>query len=130
MSNFKLQELAPYLPYKVNVSDGRSPFELTEHNFTNVYRYITKIYLRPLTEIDSYFRKLWDEKDEEVREYMDSDFLERFNNLIIDDIPVTSQYYFPVGLYNLLLKHHFDIFDLFEKGLAENLSNVRIVKSI
>ena len=83
-----------------------------------------------MSELDSYFRKLWDEKDEEVRKFMDLDFLERFNELDIDHIQHSQVDYLPVGLYNLLLKHHFDIFDLFEKGLADNLSNIRTVKSI
>jgi hypothetical protein len=130
MSNFKLQELAPYLPYKVNVSDGRTPFELTEHNFTNVYRYITKIHLRPMSELDSYFKILWDKKDEEVRKFMDLDFLERFNELDIDHIQYSQVDYLPVGLYNLLLKHHFDIFRLHKLGVVDNLSNIRNVKSI
>ena len=47
----ELKHLAPYLPYKVLVGDGRTPFELTEHNFTNVFKYLTTIYLHPLSDL-------------------------------------------------------------------------------
>ena len=130
MSNFKLQELAPYLPYKVNVSDGRSPFELTEHNFTNVFRYITKIHLRPMSELEDYFKELWNKKDKETLEFLDSDFLHSFDYLEVESLHNTRVNYLPVGLYNLLLKHHFDLFDFFDRGLAEKLDDIRLVKSI
>ena len=51
MEQLTIKELAPYLPYKILVGDGRTPFELTEHNFTNVYKYIHKLYLRPLSDL-------------------------------------------------------------------------------
>ena len=130
MSNFKLQELAPYLPYGVNVSDGRSPFELTEHNFTNVFPYITKIHLRPLSELEDYFKELWNKKDKETLEFLDSDFLHSFEYLEVETLHNTRVNYLPVGLYNLLLKHHFDLFDFFDRGLAEKLDDIRLVKSI
>lgn len=124
MSHFKLQELAPYLPYKVNVSDGRSPFDLTEHNFTNVFPFITKIYLRPMSELEDYFKELWNKKDKETLEFLDSDLLYSFDCLEVEHLHRTKVDYFPVGLYNLLLKHHFDLFDFFDRGLAENITNI------
>lgn len=130
MSHFKLQELAPYLPYKVNVSDGRSPFDLTEHNFTNVFPFITKIYLRPMSELEDYFKELWNKKDKETLEFLDSDLLYSFDSLEVETLHRTKVDYFPVGLYNLLLKHHFDLFDFFDRGLAEKIQNIQLVKSI
>lgn len=130
MSKIDLKYIAPYMPYGVMVGDGRTPFDLTENNFSNVYLYITTIYLRPMSELQSYFKILWDKKDEEVRKFMDLDFLERFNELDIDHIEYSQVDYLPVGLYNLLLKHQFDVFNLFEKGFADKISNVRNVKSI
>lgn len=47
----EIKHYAPYLPYKILVGDGRTPFELTKHNFSNVYQYITEIYLRPLSDL-------------------------------------------------------------------------------
>jgi len=47
----QIKHLAPYLPYKILVGDGRTPFELTRRNLSNVYQYITEIYLRPLSDL-------------------------------------------------------------------------------
>jgi hypothetical protein len=130
MSKIELKYLTPYMPYGVMVGDGRTPFDLTEHNFSNVYQYITTIYLRPMSELESYFKILWDKKDQETREFLDSDLLHSFDYLEVEYIHRTNVNYLPVGLYNLLLKHQFDVFNLFEKGFADKISNVRNVKSI
>jgi hypothetical protein len=138
MNKLELKHLAPYLPYGLKYCRVlKSPVTLNEeikimgevstkgniHNINNniLGDYTNMKYLpilRPLHEIEDYFKELWDKKDEEVREFLDSDFLHSFDYLEIEYIHRTNVNYLPVGLYNLLLKHHFDVFALIEKGLA------------
>ena len=129
MEKLELKHIAPYLPYGLNgfliehktncfIIGASEDYVYTDAFFDEVYYTEIKPVLRPLNELIDYFQILWNKKDEEVIKFMDLDFLERFNELDIDHIKYSEVNYLPVGLYNLLLKHHFDLFRLINKGLA------------
>lgn len=116
----ELKHIAPYLPYNVYVGDGRTPFKLTEHNFTNVFKYLTTIYLHPLSDLKKEIRH----KDVD---FIPVEFLikEGFNvsdkwieSGFIDII--RSDYEF----IQLLLEWHFDIYGLIENGLAVDINTL------
>ena len=113
----ELKHLAGYLPYKVLVGDGRTPFELTEYNFTNVFPYLTKIYLRPLSdltkEIEVNREKFVPINRMELYGYYDKSCLNPNN--------VKSISY---NMIQFLFEWHFDVFGLIEKGLAIDINTL------
>ena len=129
MEKLELKHIAPYLPYGLNgylnkqkddcfIIGATEDFIYTDSSFDDLYYTEIKPILRPLDEIEDYFKKFWNKKDNQVREFLDSDFLYSFDCLEVEMIHSTNTNYLPVGLYNLLLKHHFDVFGLIDKGLA------------
>lgn len=131
----ELKHLAPYLPYKVLVGDGRTPFELTEYNFTNVFPYIDRIYLRPLSDLNT--------RMEDGHEYIEllyaiyGDSVTDFNfkdNCLIEytskDKGVTfvrieyTNRTMPYYISEFLFQHHFDLFGLIEQGLAIDINTL------
>lgn len=137
MGKIELKHVAPYLPY------GLKGMVLYEDDNTEICtlgiksfvgnicdinefingEYLVKPILRPLSNLETYFKELWYKKDKEVREFLDSDFLILFE-IDIETIQVTNNNYLPVGLYNLLLKHHFDVFGLIEKNSAIDINTL------
>lgn len=118
-NKLELKHLAPYFPYAVLVGDGRTPFELTETNFSNVYNYITEIYLRPLSDLTKeVFHN--EEKIVPLHEILMEDrfftkgFLELFGH-------ESCKY----STVKKLLEYHFDIFGLIEKGLAVDINSIK-----
>jgi hypothetical protein len=119
MEKLELKYLAPYLPYGILVGDGRTPFELTEFNFCNVYPYITQIYLRPLSDI-----KQFEDIMDEFSEYS----WDAFENHFFCDLLGRSLNCFDVVNYTIMelcFKHHLDIFGLIDKGLAVSYSDMQ-----
>jgi len=126
----ELKHLAPYLPYKVLVGDGRTPFELTEHNFTNVFPYVTKIYLRPLSDLVK-------EVEHNGERFVPIDWLNDNKSLKLG-ICVNTQ-----GEWNIfngktsnirfleycviekLFEWNFDVFNLIEEGLAIDINTLK-----
>ena len=78
-----------------------------------------KLLLKPLSEFESFIRDIWEnESDKQVMEYTSYEYLEEFG-MYIETIWETHTQYLPLGLYNILLKYHYDIFGLIDNGLAE-----------
>lgn len=131
MNKLTIEHMAPYLPYDLEVMAGgrRGYFLVPQLNTSKHEREVTvsalmgisqdyyKPILRPLSQVEEYFKPLFEEGDKEIVKYLDSDFLYEYN-INVSDIENYEVEYLPVGLYRLLLKHHFDVFGLTEQGLA------------
>lgn len=142
----KLKYLVGYLPFKVNVSDGRSPFELTIYNFSNVYRYITEIYLRPLSDLTKEIEVNGEKfvPCEELlkirfKQYYESQTISRYQEICFNSKIVwfqnTANYNLDIPNYvninknsfdtiQKLLEWHFDIYGLIEQGLAIDINTL------
>jgi hypothetical protein len=105
----ELKHLAPYLPYNVYVGDGRTPFKLTEHNFTNVFKYLTTIYLHPLSDY---------EKFEQIVAEMTC-----YEMGMIDENANHSKMISYLTV-ELMFKYHIDVFNLIPQGLAIDINTL------
>lgn len=145
----ELKHLAPYLPYGLNFLTNKNKIKYGEQTslksrgfsldddgnivveflykddliFSNQMKSCQPI-LRPLTEIEDYFKKLFFEADEETTKYIDAEYLDTFGDMRIDNIMDHKIEYIPVGTYNLLLREKFDVFGLIEKGLAIDINTL------
>jgi len=110
----ELKHLAPYLPYNVYVGDGRTPFKLTEHNFTNVFKYLTTIYLHPLSDLTK------------VIEVNGEKFVPSTLglNLPLDNLISEEILKLKYTTVQKLLEWHFDIHGLIENGLAIDINTL------
>lgn len=132
----KIEHLAPYLPYKLllGLEDTMELEEMigllkdevltTEDN----YEYsIAKPILRPLSEVKNYFLELWAKGDSDTRDYFDADYLGEFN-IDADDTDFSNirTHYLPYGVFYLLAKNHFDLFDLISLGLAIDINTLEL----
>jgi hypothetical protein len=82
--------------------------------------------LKPMKNLDSYFSKLFDD-DIDVRTFMNKEFLESRGIETFDQLYEFKAEWLPFGLVNLLLKHHFDIFDLIKHGFAIDEGSLSLV---
>lgn len=143
----ELKHLVPYLPYKLKCWIKDFPLELGIpptngiHTMNSVYfdgtctfhdivesekgfQYIKPI-LRPLKEIEVYFKNLYGSLDnQDVTEFFDADYLSEYGNLDIEDLQYVKIENIPYGTMQVLLKHHFDVFDLIPKDLAIDINNL------
>jgi hypothetical protein len=137
------KHLAPYLPYnlKCEVLNSGQEKEIGEmiavYNdgsacFGNIvesekgFEYIKPI-LRPIQEVEQYFEKLYGcLEHQDVTDYFDADFLASHDNIEIEEIQLLEAEQLPYGTLKVLLKHHFDVFGLIEKGLAVDLNTLSV----
>ena len=82
-----------------------------------------KLTLRPMANIEEYFKPLFNNDNPDVIEFLSQEYLADYGINDISDILNFKIEYLPYGLVNLLLKHHFDVFDLIKNGLAIELTN-------
>lgn len=133
----KLEHLAPYFPYELDLQLIIRGQVSAEETMTRISHHIwethpTKIamgcgnsehiwmfkpLLRPLSQIQSYFEPLWD-SDIDVRTYLSEEYISSFGFESIEEMLEHKIEWWPVGFYTTLLKHHFDLFELIENGLA------------
>ena len=117
----ELKHLAPYLPYQVLVGDGRTPFELTEYNFTNVYPYITSLYLRPLSDLTKEIEvngERFVPREKIAVHLFEYDFLA----MVINRKNTKG---IPFWVVQKLFEWHFDVFGLIEAGLAISYNDLK-----
>ena len=130
----EIKHLAPYLTYGLNVKIGKNrnykvgsihilhtqllhDFTLRENAFMPI--------LRPIQEVEQYFENLYGSLEhQDVTNYFDADFLESHDNIEIEEIQLLKPEQLPYGTLKVLLKHHFDVFDLISKGLAISIHDV------
>jgi hypothetical protein len=82
--------------------------------------------LRPLSNIFSFFNDshLFD-SDIDIRTFLNEDFLKSRGIETIDEIYELKAEWLPLGFINTLLKYHFDVFGLIEKGLAIDFTTIK-----
>jgi hypothetical protein len=84
-----------------------------------------KLILRPMTDLDSFLEPLYGSlENQDVTDFLDQDFLDEHQIFDIEDLAVTDPRYMPYGTFQLLIKHHFDIFDLIAQNLAVSIHDV------
>jgi hypothetical protein len=132
----ELKHLAPYLPYGlktkyilsdvIRLSSGQknetrdSLLTLDNVKFSIIY---CKPILRPLEDLEKYFKPLFNKENEDVMEYLDSEYLLYFKASLkeIENLKIA---YLPHGTVTLLYKHHFDLNDLIPAGLAIDINTL------
>ena len=135
MEKLKLEYLAPYLPYRLKVyitewKCEREIYQLSQNSlitksFGNKldFEHIKPI-LRPIQGVEQYFDNLYGcLGHQDVTDFLDVDFLNSHNNIEIEEIQLLEIEELPFGTLKVLLKHHFDVFGLIEKGLAIPVTN-------
>ena len=140
----EIKHLAPYFPYELEcmVSDYYDGYNGTNDTkkaklnaiwSDNSYSFFDLVesergfekimpILRPLSQIKEYFEPIF-ETDKEVNEYLSYETLTPFS---IEDLENCLPEYIPYGSFKVLLKHHFDVFGLIEKGLAVDINTLSV----
>lgn len=141
MDKLTIEHLAPYAPYRPIVIVGKKVRDLTalcldsEFVFVSAYKgsrekhmismcHIMPV-LRPMYDFDEYFSKIFD-TDIEVKEFLNEGFIDECGFADLEDMLTYESSRYPVGVYVLALKHHFDVFGLIDKGLAVDINTVKI----
>ena len=134
MKTIELKHLAPYLPYNLKFRQRvRKPTSPVAYYYENrlmtvshiewlLTSEIQKPILRPLSDLTEKVLKDIKKMMLVDFEYIDKDGIQSIH-FPTGNISITSIHYeiveeCPLGFYNYLLKHHFDVFGLIEKGLA------------
>ena len=137
----ELKDLIGYLPYELKVlrPDSKTILEVCgivgnlyifqEVGKLETYGSVTsnanKPILRPLSDLESYFEKLYGTLDnQDVTDYLDADFLVSMDCLTVEEIKEVDINYIPFGTVQLLLKHHFDLFRLIPQDLAIDINTL------
>lgn len=114
MEKLQLKHLAPYLPYDVMIhskysnSDSFSIFKINYKNYNSILTHDSrKLILRPLSDLE--------EMEGLFTGLSQNDIAEIFH---VSKISKVRPSYISMNTYLWLLKHHFDVFGLIEKGLA------------
>jgi hypothetical protein len=151
MKKLTLSQIAPYLPYKLNIlleisMEESDSFEMTLENIEGVLEYQRKPLLRPLsglTEVIEIEGKKFNPLSELFKiKYPIENSLLNFSKFEISQKPFSiTAFYENANHFNLeintldlrnepywiiqkLIEWHFDVFDLIEKGLAMDLNTV------
>ena len=81
--------------------------------------------LRPMNEVEDYFLDLYGKLEhQDITDYFDEDFLSSMDSLDVSAIGYKKIEYLPFGTLQVLLKHHFDVFDLITVGMAIDINDV------
>ena len=138
----QIKHLAPYLPYGLKLQyvvrekvektgimksiihneDETHPTKVSIEWGDAEHIWMFKPLLRSLSEIKNYFQPIFD-TDKEVNEFLSYETLTPFS---IEDLENCLPEYIPYGSFKVLLKHHFDVFGLIEKGLAVDINTLSV----
>lgn len=137
----EFSQLAVYLPYnlKVLVNNRTTPINtLKGYYFSNeklcfnsleLYGGFSveemKPILRPIDELSDFVEKLYGTlENQDITDFMDDDFLNEHQIYSLVDLEGTNPKYMPYGTLQVLLKHHFDVFDLIAQDLAVSIHDI------
>lgn len=138
MEVLKLEHLSPYLPYKLNcLVDGKESvlnaiydngscvfYDLveSEKGFESVKPILKNIAYADNTIIAHFFQhncRLSDNYDKEIIDLFCSEHINIDLDVIkLSDLTIEAFQSFPYNTFGWLLKNHYDVFGLVEKGLA------------
>lgn len=130
MKALELKHLVGYLPFKVLVGDGRTQFELTVDNFTNVYKYITEIYLHPLSDLIKESEEIEDSLILQIINSLPNTcgaYIDWLDSCIYNEIRPDNLLQAPHELILELQKRHFWIYDqsAFKNGLIVDINTLK-----
>lgn len=138
----EVKHLAPYLPYGLKLQyivrdkvENTGVMKSISHNENETYPtrvsidfndeehiWMFKPILRPLSQIKKYFEPIF-ETDKEVNEYLSYEATTPFS---VEEILNYKFQYLPYGTYQVLFKHHFDVFSLIDAGLAIDINTLSV----
>ena len=140
-----LKQLAPYLPYGLKIKVGITDVAILTAS-TTTSDFIAIDYVVANDAYKPILRPLSDLTDAKIQEYfvgcdldvirnkeqiiinwsMYNQWKEERINLIVIDLLGQKERHLPMSasLYNWLLKHHFDVFGLIDKGLAIDVNTI------
>ena len=85
--------------------------------------------LRPMNEVENYFEDLYGRLEhQDVTDYFDADYLDEHDSLTVEEIEDKPIVHLPYGTLQVLLKHHFDVFDLIRVGMAIDINDVSLAE--
>lgn len=123
----ELKHIAYYLPYNVEVkqlnAEKRDTFTLDVEGLRimEVYGYEHfSLVLRPLSDIQKYFEPLFT-TDENISKLLSEEYICPFS---INDIGDCLAEYLPFNTFQLLIEHHFDVYELIDKGFAIDMNTL------
>lgn len=125
MKLLKFEHIAPYLFSNLQMIGKVGQTEtLNLRNMDHALRFWKPI-LRPLSDeaIKEYFTPLF-ESDVDARSFLNEQYLQDKGFDFIEEMLQTNPEWWGVGTFNLLVKHHFDVFSLIDKKLAHNLETI------
>lgn len=129
----ELKHLAPYLPYGLKVQSSKTETligilenKIFVKEFNLAYPFGNCIpILRPISEIEEYFEKLYGMLEhQDVTDFFDVNFLDAHDSCSIEEMYVFEPESLPYGTFQVLCKHHFDVFGLIPIGLAVSIHDV------
>ncbi len=143
MKQLTINEIAPYIPYKTECIYtgtnerkrivGADIYSIKLQNLDENFFVLSTVFdykeikpiLRPLSDLIPFIKERYGMLEhQDITGYFDADFLEE-HSLEIDDIENTEVNHIPYGTLQVLLKHHFDIFELIDKGLAIDINTLK-----
>jgi len=118
----ELKHLAPYLPYGLVIRSYIFDSPISDRKLVGISNHgayfegeITPLNFKKCKPI---LRPLYDLKDSEVHSFSCSNIMDFINNVYNEIISMKE--------YNYLLKNHFDVFGLIDKGLAIDINQLII----
>lgn len=121
----ELKHLAPYLPYEVQVAitydlKNINYYTLTEEKIHQVIELdCDKLILKSLSDIDSKVINELESSDEHIT------FISQYNGLDIEYyIKNTRTQYLEYWMFLILVRNHFDVFDLIENNIAVDVNSI------
>jgi hypothetical protein len=102
----ELKHLAPYLPYGLSILDGWGDVRTLDYSYLNNIH--CKPILRPLSDLMS-------------GEFMDNIISQKER---IEIKKLNTCHWLSYNSFQYLLKHHFDVFGLIEKGIAIDINTL------
>ena len=130
----ELKHIAAYLPFSAKIHHSRkngffevltatgeiADYIVNEKSEHDKYALI----LRAMSDLNTtYFSDLFDE-DIDVRTFLNEEFLESRGIKSFQQLTEFKIEWLPFGVINLLIKHHFDVFDLIPQGLAIDIHSL------
>lgn len=130
----EIKHLAPYLPYnlKMQITHAFGFIETRTlsldcgHDFNLLLsKNGVKPILLPMSGFPLYFEYLFDTTDDQnIKDFLDEDFLYDKGIYSWEELVFAEPNYIPYGTLQVLLKYHFDVFELIPAGLAVSIHDI------
>ena len=133
----EIKHLAPYLPYGLKILDIYKERDYIKeitgvYSFENIFTddgditfECIKPILRPMSGFPLYFEYLFETTDDQnIKDFLDEDFLYDKGIYSWEELVFAEPNYIPYGTLQVLLKYHFDVFELIPAGIAVSIHDI------